>query len=158
MTGVPRSEWGNQAQWAATAVLLGLSLAGESWALPLALSLCAASTVYYAARLRSLRAYRVQIRLGFLGIAGLGALPGLAPILWLPLLGTTSQVLFGICPMARSLALMPWNRSGALGWRGFAAALTRPPGAEGLLVRQRAKPTGSLTRNDTAAAGEPISG
>ena len=100
------------------------------WALPLALGLCAVSAAYYAAKLRQPGSYRVQIRIGFLVIAGMGAVPGFGTILWLPLLGTTSQLLFGICPMARSLDLMPWNREEALDWEGFAAILTRPPGQE----------------------------
>jgi hypothetical protein len=132
--GIPRSEWGNQAQWAVTAPLLAASLLGIGWALAAALGLCAISALYYAARLRSLRPFRVQIRLGFLGVGALGLVPGWAAILWLPLLGTSAQVLFGYCPMARFLQLMPWNRAEPLTWASVAAAITHPPGDEGLLL------------------------
>ena len=135
MSGVPRSEWANQAQWALTAALLAASLGGVAGALAVALGLCAVSTVHYAAKLRSLRAYRVQIRLGFMAVAASALIPGLEPILWLPLLGTTSQVLIGYCPMARFLDLMPWNRARSLTWGLLVEVSTRPPGGEGLLVR-----------------------
>jgi len=135
MMSVPRSEWGNQAQWAVTAPLLGASLCGISWALGAALGLCAISAVYYAAKLRGLRAYRVQVRLGFLGIGALALVPGLGGILWIPLVGTSAQVLFGYCPMARLLQLMPWNRADGLTLRAVVDAVMRPPGEEGLLAR-----------------------
>lgn len=135
MRGVPRSEWANQAQWALTAVLLAASLAGVAGSLAAALGLCAVSAVHYLAKLRSMRVYRVQIRLGFMAVAALALVPGLEQILWLPLLGTTSQLLFGYCPMARFLDLMPWNRRHSLTWRFLVGVVTRPPGAEGLLLR-----------------------
>jgi hypothetical protein len=140
--GVPRSEWGNQAQWASTALLLAASLGGVADGLAPALALCAASAVHYLAKLRSVRAYRVQVRLGFLAVAALALVPGLEGVLWLPLLGTTSQVLFGYCPMARFLDLMPWNRRGPLTWGVLVGAVTRRPGGEGLLLRG-AGPAGS---------------
>jgi hypothetical protein len=133
MTGVPRHEWGNQAQWALTAPLLASAIAGVDWAYAVVLGLAAASAVYYAARLRSIRAYRVQVRLGFLVVAGLAAVPGLRGVLWVPLLGTTAQVLVGYCPMARLLDLMPWNRAVPLTWTMIASVVTRRPSGEGLL-------------------------
>jgi hypothetical protein len=141
MTGVPRSEWGNQAQWALTACLLAASLGGVSGTLAAALGLCAVSTVHYLARLRSVRAYRVQIRLGFMAVAALAFVPGLEKILWIPLFGTTAQVLFGYCPMARFLDLMPWNRRVPLTWGFLVGVVTRPPGGEGLLLRGRSAPS-----------------
>jgi hypothetical protein len=134
MIGVPRSEWGNQAQWAVTAPLLMASLAGVSWATPAALGLCALSTVFYAQKLHSIRAYRVQVRLGFMALVGLTAVPGLQGILWLPIIGTTAQVLCGYCPMARLLDLMPWNRGDPLSFGAVVQVLGRRPGNEGLLI------------------------
>lgn len=134
MIAVPRHEWGNQAQWAVTAPLLAASLAGVSGALGAALGLCAVSTLYYGMTLQSLRPYRVQVRLGFMTVAGLALLPELHRVLWIPLVGTTAQVLVGYCPMARLLDLMPWNREGQLTWRAVIDVVTRPPGPEGLLT------------------------
>jgi len=134
MIGVPRSEWGNQAQWAVTAPLLLAGLGGVAWATPAALGLCAISTLYYLARLRDLRAYRVQVRLGFMAVLGLAFAPGFAGILWIPLVGTTLQVLVGYCPMARLLDLMPWNRPNDLDWKTIVEVITRRPGDEGILL------------------------
>jgi hypothetical protein len=131
MIGVPRSEWGNQAQWAVTAPLLMASLAGVSWATPAALGLCALSTVFYAQKLHSIRAYRVQVRLGFMALVGLTAVPGLQGILWLPIIGTTAQVLCGYCPMARLLVLgrRPGNEGLLIGHAGHANAEGEDAGA-----------------------------
>jgi len=137
VTAIPRGEWGNQAQWAITAALLAWAIAGAAWPLGAALGLCALSIVHYGATLRSIRAYRVQIRLGFMLVVGLALLPGLRGILWIPLLGTTAQVLVGYCPMARLLDLMPWNRTEPIGLRAVIDVVTRPPGDEGLLSAQR---------------------
>lgn len=148
MTALPRHEWGNRAQWAISAPLLAAHLAGVAWALPAVLALCAASVVWYRVRLGGFRPYRLQVRLGFMAVSALAALPGLAAVAWIPLLGTSAQVLLGICPMARALGLMPWNRSGPLPLAAARAALLAPPGAEGLLV-----PTGSARRGLAAPPG-----
>jgi hypothetical protein len=103
------------------------------------LVLCAVSIGYYAIRLGGLRPARVQVRLGFLSVVALGALPGIGWwILWLPLCGTTAQVLVGYCPMARILQLMPWNRAARAGWRDVCEVVLRPPGDDGLLSLGRA--------------------
>jgi hypothetical protein len=89
MAGIPRAEWGNQAQWAVD----GAAPCGPS---------------------------------------------GGRPILRLPLCGTTAQLLFGYCPMARMLQLMPWNRPTLPTWRDVVEVTLRPPGDEGLLSFLRA--------------------
>jgi hypothetical protein len=137
---IPRSEWGNQAQWAVTAPLLAAHLAGVRGAWAAVLVLCAASIVYYALRLGGVRPMRVQVRLGFFALVSLGALPVAGwRILWLPLCGTTAQLFFGYCPMARMLHLMPWNRGGLPRWRDVVEVALRPPGDEGLLSSWRAR-------------------
>ena len=148
MSGIPRAEWGNQAQWAITAPLLAAHLAGARGALAAVLGLCALSIGYYAVKLGSLSPFRVQVRIGFTLLVALGALPGVgAWLLWLPLCGTTAQVLFGYCPMARTLQLMPWNRASRAGWRDVLDVALRPPGSEGLLsgLAGRARRAGSET-------------
>lgn len=139
MIGVPRSEWGNQAQWAVTAPLLALGIGGIAWGPIVAIGLCAASTLFYVAKLRSVSAYRVQVRLGFLAVLGLALLPGLGLLLWLPAVGTSAQVLFGYCPMARFLDTMPWNRREPVTAAAVLGIVTRPPGDEGLLVSSHAR-------------------
>jgi hypothetical protein len=133
MTFSPRCEWGSQLQWAVTAPLLAAELVGVVGALEAALTLSLASIVYYAIRLTSIRAYRVQVRLGFTMLLAMALVPGLTPLLWVPLAGTSAQVLFGYCPMARLLDLAPWNRREAFTFELVRATVTRPAGDEGLL-------------------------
>lgn len=133
MLRVPRSEWLNQAQWAVTAPLLLAGALGVGWGVPLALALCALGTIGYGLSLGSIRPYRIQVRLGFMAVVLVSQVPGLGGLLWIPVLGTTTQVLFGYCPMVRMLDLMPWNRGGAPGLRDVLETIVRPPGDEGLL-------------------------
>jgi hypothetical protein len=133
MLRIPRSEWLNQAQWAITAPLLLAGALGAVWTVALALGLCAVSTIGYGWVLGSIRPYRIQVRLGFMAFVLASQVPGLGGLLWVPVLGTTAQVLLGYCPMARMLDLMPWNRVGAPGWRDVLDTVVRAPGDEGLL-------------------------
>jgi hypothetical protein len=130
---IPHTEWGNQAQWAVTCALLLAHLQGGApWALPAAAALCTASLVWYGARLRSLRSYRMQIRIGVLAWLALSQAPGLAWILWVPVLGMAAQVLVGYCPMARLLDLLYWNRAEPFSAQLVCRTFTRAPGSEGL--------------------------
>ena len=145
MSSLPRAERWNQLQWAVTSPLLAAELLGAHGALELVLALTAITALAYALRLRSVRPYRVQVRLGFLAVVALGLVPGLAPLLLVPMLGTASQVLFGYCPMARLLDLAPWNRGEALSFAFVARTFLRPPGGEGLC-------SGWLARSGVQAA------
>jgi len=131
---IPRREWGNQAQWAATAPLLAAHLMGVRWALPLALALCAVTTRWCLLSLGSWRSYRVQIRLGFMLVAGPALLPGLSFIAWIPLLGTSAQVLVAYCPMARLLNLMPWNHDESFSVDLLRQVISDAPGDEGIFT------------------------
>ena len=133
MLSIPRSERANQAQWAVTSPLLAAELLGAPGAVEGVLALTAVSALLYAIRLRSVRPYRVQVRLGFGAFVALGLVPGLAPLLVVPMLGTASQVLFGYCPMARILDLAPWNRCEPFSLALLRRTVLRPPGGEGLL-------------------------
>jgi len=81
----------------------------------------------------------VQVRIGFAAFVALSLVPGLELLLWVPLFGTTAQLLFGYCPMARLLDLAPWNRSRPFTFGLVWGIATRPPGGEGLLSTRRAR-------------------
>jgi hypothetical protein len=151
VNAVPRSEWISQAQWAVTMPLLLLQLAGLEWALPLVVGSCGLSALAYALRLGSVRPYRVQVRLGFAAFCALGWLPGLEPILWIPVVGTTAQVLVGYCPMARMLDLAPWNRQERFSWDLVRRTATRTPGCEGLFLSIRHRPSRPLAESARGA-------
>jgi hypothetical protein len=120
-------------QWAVTAPLLAAHLGGYSQWLGVVLGLTAMSAIAYGVSRGSATCMPVQIRVGFFGIVGLSSLPGMGWLLWLPLAGTTSQVLIGYCPMARILRLMPWNRDSRLTLRSAGRVVFGPPGDDGLL-------------------------
>jgi hypothetical protein len=145
LNAVPRSERISQAQWAVTMPLLLLQLAGFHWALPLVVGSCAASAALYALRLGSVRAYRVQVRLGFAAFCSLGWLPGLEPILLVPVVGTSAQVLFGYCPMARMLDVAPWNRDERFSWELVRRIAMRAPGCEGLFLSTRDRSSSAVS-------------
>jgi hypothetical protein len=65
---------------------------------------------HYLGRERSLHAFPVQVRLGYLGLLLLGLWPPLSFLYWIQLAGTSAMVCFDYCPLARFLSLMPWNR------------------------------------------------
>jgi protein-S-isoprenylcysteine O-methyltransferase Ste14 len=98
-------------QWAVTVPMLVAHLIGQPWALPAALVLCSAMTAYYLIRLHSVRPMPVQIRLAYMAWLLVGLLPGMVWMHYVALIGTTAMVLFGYCPLARTLTLLPLNRT-----------------------------------------------
>lgn len=97
--------------WLLTVILLSAGLAGWAPGFLLAIGLTAFQLVHFVLRERSLTAFPVQVRLGYL-ILLLIALPKpLQLIYWIPTIGTWAQILLGYCTMARLVSLLPWNRS-----------------------------------------------
>ena len=112
---------------AASSVLLAIGLAG----MPLAFLAVMALTVMQLVDLRAgghaARSFPVQVRLGYLALLLLGQVPGCAAVYWLPALGTPALVLFGYCPLARVMALAPWNRTVPFSLALLRRALFTPP-------------------------------
>lgn len=97
--------------WLATDLLLIAGVAGWHWGMPLVIGLTVVQAVHYLAREKRLMAFPVQVRLGYLLLLVAGLYPHLAFIHWVQVAGTTAVVTVGYCPLARMLALMPWNRN-----------------------------------------------
>jgi hypothetical protein len=119
--------------WAATTLLLAAGLAGIESALFLAVALTAVQALHFALRERSLRAFPVQVRVGYLAILAC-ALWG--PLRWLyplALAGTSANVLFGYCVLARCLSLLPWNRRQPLSFDLLRRTFLTPPVEGGIL-------------------------
>lgn len=96
--------------WLASACLLTLGLAGWRAGFPLAIGATIVQVIHFAVRQRSVTAFPVQVRLGYLLLL-LVALPEpMQWLFWLPTIGTWAQLLFGYCLMARLVSLLPWNR------------------------------------------------
>jgi len=119
--------------WAA----MGLLLAGKA-VLPAAafaaVGLGVVQAVHFYAREERAGALPVQVRVAFLGLLLAGLWTPLAPIHWLMLGATLARVAFDYCLLARTLALMPWNRSQPLSLRLVRRAYLTPPAQGSILA------------------------
>ena len=96
--------------WLATVGLLTAGVSGWAAGFLLAIGLTVFQLVHFGMRERSLTAFPIQVRVGYLLLL-LVALPQpLQLIYWIPTIGTWARVLFGYCMMARMVSLLPWNR------------------------------------------------
>jgi hypothetical protein len=119
--------------WLVTDGLLIGHLAGWRWGAWPVIALTLIQAVHYLHRERRVMAFPVQVRLGYLLLLVLGTIPPLGFIHWVQLAGTTAVVTVGYCPLARILALMPWNRrrplTAALMWN----TIVSPPVAGSIM-------------------------
>lgn len=113
--------------WLLTDVLLLGAILGCSWSLGLLALLTVVHCLHFLARERSLLAFPMQVRLVYAGLLALGVAGPLAFIHWIQLAGTTAMVVAGYCPLARILALMPWNRGAPLDRTRLVRILFGPP-------------------------------
>ena len=96
--------------WLVTVCLLTAGLSGWTDGFRWAIALTAFQMIHFAIRERSITAFPVQVRFGYLLLL-LVALPTpLQPLYWVPVIGTWAQIFFGYCTMARLVSLLPWNR------------------------------------------------
>ncbi len=96
--------------WFVTACLLTAGLAGVEAGFVLAIGLSLVQLIHFTLREQSMTAFAVQVRFWFLMLV-LAAYPEPMQIVyWLPAAGTWARSVFGYCLMARTLALLPWNR------------------------------------------------
>lgn len=96
--------------WLATAGLLTAGVSGAPIGFDLAIGLTAVQLLDFMLREQSLTAFTVQVRLAFLVYLLVSYPAPLQFLFWLPVVGVWARTLFGYCLLARTLALMPWNR------------------------------------------------
>ncbi|NCC27040.1 MAG: hypothetical protein EOM22_02520 [Gammaproteobacteria bacterium] len=120
--------------WLASAVLLVQALSGCPLGFTPVIVLTLIQTLHVWTREggldpRGLAAFPVQVRIGYLSwlIAGLADPTGLMH--GIQLAGTSAMVLFGYCPMARMVSLLPWNRRQPLSLRLVARTFLQAPTA-----------------------------
>jgi hypothetical protein len=113
--------------WLAAAQPLGAALLGWTPGMALAFAAVAAQALHYFVRERSVRAFAVQVPVVYLGLLTLGLWQPLSILHALQLIGTWVRLLFDYCPLARTLLLAPWNRSGPLTWALVRRAYLTPP-------------------------------
>jgi len=102
--------------WATTAALLIAGLAGNRLAYIGAMAVTVGQGFILLARDRSLAAFPVQLRVAYLLLMLICYPPAMRWLYWLPVVGTTALVIFGYCPLARVLSLLPWNSGEAYTW------------------------------------------
>lgn len=113
--------------WAATAVLLIIGLLGRFEAFQLAVALSVVQIIHFRLRQGRFAAFPVQVRVAYTAILLAALWQPLNGLFWVPAIGTTAQVLFSYCFLARSLSLLPWNRREALSWQLIWRTYTAPP-------------------------------
>jgi hypothetical protein len=96
--------------WLVIVLLLAAEAAGWRAGGLAAVALGAAQSVHFRLREGAWLAFPVQVRVAYLGILAAGLWPPVAFLHWVQLAGTSALLLAGYCPLARTLALMPWNR------------------------------------------------
>ncbi len=99
--------------WLVTVCLLTAGVAGWSMGFLLAMGLTVLQLLHFIIRERSVTAFPIQVRFAYLLLLLVAWPESLRLIYWIPMLGTWAQVLFGYCTMARTVSLLPWNRSEA---------------------------------------------
>ena len=119
--------------WAAMVLLLAAETVWPPSAFA-AVGLGVVQSVHFYARTEQMGALPVQVRVAYLGLLVAGLFPPLAFLHWLVLGGTLVRVAFDYCPLARTLALMPWNRHQPLTLRLVRRAYLTPPVAGSILA------------------------
>jgi hypothetical protein len=94
-------------------------------------------TVYFGLRLGGWRPMPVQLRIVYLGMLVAGTLPWMSWLHVVQLIGTTAMVVAGYCALARTLTVLPLNRSQPLS-RDRVQRLVWEPARGGLLDFSRA--------------------
>lgn len=113
--------------WLVTALFLAIGLLVSPPALFLAMAVTLIHAIHYLSRHAAVRAFPMQVRIGYLGLLILGQLAFLDWVNWVQLIGTTALLTTGYCPLARILSLAPWNRNRPLSWDLFVTAIFTPP-------------------------------
>jgi len=122
--------------WLVTVGFLTAGVSGWAMGFLLAIGLTVFQLIHFTVRERSIAAFPIQVRLGYLLLLLIALPDKLQLIYWIPMIGTWAQVLFGYCTMARTVSLLPWNRKEALSFdlleRTFLSAPVRGNILQGL--------------------------
>ncbi len=113
--------------WLVLSCLLNLSVYGVMDGYVLAMSVATIHLLHYAIREGSLTAFSVQVRIAFLSYLLIAYPESMQWLYWVPAFGTIARVLFGYCLLARTLMLLPFNRTAPLSFRFVANAFFAAP-------------------------------
>lgn len=86
----------------------------------------------------SLTPFPVQLRIAYVVWVVCGTfIPGAQVLIFESLLGLTANVIFGYCPLARLISLMPWNRSENLSFEVLRRTFLTPPQSGQFQLKQK---------------------
>jgi hypothetical protein len=113
--------------WLVTVCLLTAGVAGWPMGFQLAIGLTVFQLIHFVIRERSITAFPVQVRVGYLLLLLVAQAEPLQWIYWIPTIGTWVRVLCGYCTMARTVSLLPWNRKEAFSLSLLRRTFLSPP-------------------------------
>lgn len=91
--------------------LLGAGVLGYPVGFLLAIGLTVVQLVHFAVHENGITAFPVQVRLFYLIVLLVALAEPLRVLYWLATIGTWALVIFGYCASARTVSLLPWNKS-----------------------------------------------
>ncbi len=97
--------------WLVTVAFLTAGVAGWESGFLCAIGITVVQLVHFMIAEGSVSSFKVQVRLAYLLLLLIALPPALHVIYWLPTIGTWALIFFGYCTMARTVSLLPWNRS-----------------------------------------------
>ncbi len=96
--------------WLVTLLLLTGALAGWPLGFIPVIGFTVLQNLHFLVREGSVKAFPVQVRIGYLAWMVAGLWGPLGFLHWIQFAGTLAAILVDYCPMARMVSLMPWNR------------------------------------------------
>ena len=119
--------------WQITALLLAGHFAGWAIGLPAAIALTFVQACHFTLLRRSVVAFDVQVRIGYLALLIAGTIGPLWPLHVVQFVGVNALLVADYCLLARLLVLLPWNREVPLSFGLLRWLLFSPP-APGAIV------------------------
>ena len=113
--------------WLITGCLLTAGLAGATQFFLWAIILTAIQIIHYYFREGSVSAFPVQLRIAVLLLLLVSYPEPMRLLYWVPFTGAWARVIFGYCPMARFVSLLPWNRIESFSTRLIRKTFLTPP-------------------------------
>lgn len=113
--------------WAITVPLLVIGISYPYFGYVPVIALTIIQLLHYYSREDRITAFSVQVRIAYLALLLLSMIAVFQWMAWALLVGTIIRVLFNYCFLARSVSLLPWNRSAPLSWVLINRTFLTPP-------------------------------
>jgi hypothetical protein len=145
-----------RALWLAVGLALAAHLAGVRYALTATVLLVALQGARSAPLwARTSKTLALEVAVAYLLLLLLGTSPSLVIVHFLELAGTIALVVFGYCPLARVLSLLPWHRRSPITRARLVATFLSPPTGGDLLEHIEAAVGAGEARRTSAGRSAP---